>query len=164
MLVTRRPPGSGRLGERAKRRRQRDVRRHPDEELPRTGRIQPLDVRGNRPERRRQHRPPVTVGCIELEGIADVVAAHLEDVERLRRGYATRTLRRKVSTCRVRLKFTPSLYARAAPTAKLVALPISRRQGRPDAAGQPDRPRRLLDPRRAVAEMVAAFAHTAPWE
>ena len=134
--------------------RQRHVRRRPDQEVPEP---RPDTGAGCWPRSdRAQMGPPLPPAGVDDEGITDVVAAHLDDVEGLGRRHAARALEERVHLAR-QVEVDAVVVGPRGADSVVGDGRVRRGQGRPHAVAEAHRSRILLDPRRAVAEVVAAL-------
>ena len=102
-----------------------------------------------------QDSATITTGGELDEGITDVIAAHFDHIHCVGRGNTAVLLQERVDLCRK--IHVSAILARPGGAHGVVARAAhGAGKGRPHAAGQPSRAGKVFDPRRAVAEVLAA--------
>ena len=94
-------------------------------------------------------------GLIGHDGITDVVAAHFDDVQRVRRNAATMIGEERLHLVR-EIEVAPVVVGARGADGIVGGVQTVGSERRPNAARQAKRAGELLDPRGAVAEMVTA--------
>src|SRR5205814_4093792 len=126
----------------------------PDEKLSRTRRVQPLDVRGNRTDGVAENWTAIAAGRIDRKCVANVIAAHLDDVQRLEWSGVAGPFEKRIHL-RGQVEIDAVVIGSRSADCKVGRIRIGKCGT--NTAAQPDGARELFDPGRTVAEVVAAL-------